>query len=287
MRSSQSNAIDRPAAPGSWACPDPPGQAQRVSVDPHHDDLARGRIHARQRGDVHLVGDEHQRLAGAGLLGDQRAGGAGVLRFVFSSTAAVYGAPEVVPIPESHPLRPLSPYGRSKLMVEQCLADTSRATPLRYLAFRYFNAAGATPGRPERHNPETHLIPNVMRAARGEGGPLRVYGSDFDTHDGTAVRDYVHVADLAEAHRLGLEYLRAGGPSETLNLGTGTGHSVLDVVRAVERVTGRAVPVQPAPRRQGDPSRLVALADRAAAVLGWRPQVTALEDIVRSVDRYG
>ena len=213
--------------------------------------------------------------------------GAGVLRFVFSSTAAVYGAPEVVPIPESHPLRPLSPYGRSKLMMEQCLADTSRATPLRYLAFRYFNAAGATPGRPERHNPETHLIPNVMRAARGEGGPLRVYGSDFDTHDGTAVRDYVHVADLAEAHRLGLEYLRAGGPSETLNLGTGTGHSVLDVVRAVERVTGRAVPVQPAPRRQGDPSRLVALADRAAAVLGWRPQVTALEDIVRSVDRYG
>jgi UDP-glucose 4-epimerase len=172
-------------------------------------------------------------------------------------------------------------------MVEQCLADTARATPLRYLAFRYFNAAGATPGRPERHNPETHLIPNVMRAARGEGGPLRVFGSDFDTHDGTAVRDYVHVADLAEAHRLGLEYLRVGGPSETLNLGTGRGHSVLDVVRAVERVTGRAVPVQHAPQRQGDPPRLIALADRAVSVLGWRPQVTALEDIVRSVARYG
>lgn len=213
--------------------------------------------------------------------------GAGVSRFVFSSTAAVYGAPEAVPIPESHPLRPLSPYGRSKHMVEQCLADMARATPLRYLAFRYFNAAGATPGRPERHHPETHLIPNALRAARGDAGPLRVFGTDFDTPDGTAVRDYVHVADLAEAHRLGLEHLRADGPSDTLNLGTGDGRSVLEVVRAVERVTGRPVPVQHAPRRPGDPPRLVASAERAAAVLGWRPAFSDLDDIVRTADRYG
>lgn len=207
---------------------------------------------------------------------------AGVPHLVFSSSAAVYGEPEVVPIPEDHPTRPLSPYGRTKLAVEWALDDGARAGELAYVALRYFNAAGAVPGVPgERHRPEGHLIPNAVRAALG-GSPLRVFGTDYPTPDGTAVRDYVHVADLAAAHVLALAHLARGGDSGPFNLANRTGYSVLEVVRAVERATGRRVPWQAAPRRAGDPARLVGESARARTVLGWRPRFEALDAIVAS-----
>ena len=207
---------------------------------------------------------------------------AGVARVVFSSTCATYGEPRSVPIPEAHPQWPINPYGWSKLFVERLLDSYDRAHGLRFASLRYFNAAGATARAGEHHTPETHLVPLALRAAAGRGPALTVFGSDYDTPDGTAVRDYVHVADLADAHLRALAHLRGGGESLFLNLGTGAGYSVLEVVEAVRRVTGRDVPRAFGPRRAGDPPRLVADASRARAVLGWEPKQAALEAIVRS-----
>jgi len=208
--------------------------------------------------------------------------GAGVKHVVFSSTCATYGVPAAVPIPERHPQWPINPYGWSKLFVERLLESFDRAHGLRFAALRYFNAAGATARSGEHHEPETHLIPLALRAAGGSGPTLKVFGRDYDTPDGTAIRDYVHVSDLGEAHLQALAHLRRGGESELLNLGTGTGYSVLEVIEAAKRVTGRAVPFEPAERRVGDPPRLVADAARARAVLGWEPKLPSLDAIVRS-----
>jgi UDP-glucose 4-epimerase len=207
---------------------------------------------------------------------------AGVKRVVFSSTCATYGVPTAVPIAEGHPQWPINPYGWSKLFVERLLESFDRAHGLRFVALRYFNAAGATTRCGEHHEPETHLIPLALRAASGRGAKLKVFGRDYDTPDGTAIRDYVHVGDLGQAHLLALAHLRRGGDSELLNLGTGTGYSVLDVIEAAKRVTGREVPFESAERREGDPPRLVADASRARAVLGWDPKQPSLDAIVRS-----
>ncbi len=207
---------------------------------------------------------------------------AGVLRVVFSSTCATYGVPREVPIPETHPQWPINPYGWSKLFVERLLDSFDRAHGLRYAALRYFNAAGATARAGEHHDPETHLVPLALRAACGRGPALRVFGSDYDTPDGTAVRDYVHVADLADAHLRALGHLRGGHASASLNLGTGAGSSVLEVMASVRRVTGREVPFEKAARREGDPPRLVADSARARALLGWTPRHASIDSIVRS-----
>jgi UDP-glucose 4-epimerase len=207
---------------------------------------------------------------------------AGVSNFVFSSTAATYGEPRVVPIPEDHPQQPINPYGRSKLMVEQILADCARAHGLRAVTFRYFNAAGAHPsGRiGENHEPETHLVPLVLHAALGRRPAIRVFGTDWPTPDGTCVRDYIHVCDLADAHALGLEYLLAGGESLAFNLGNGRGFSVNEVIAAAGRVTGRTIPVESAARRAGDPPVLVGSSDKARRVLGWQPSYAELDTIL-------
>jgi UDP-glucose 4-epimerase len=207
---------------------------------------------------------------------------AGVKRVVFSSTCATYGVPEQVPIPESHPQWPINPYGWSKLFVERMLGDFDRAYGLKFVALRYFNAAGATRERGEDHDPETHLIPLALAAAAGRRPRLSVFGTDYPTPDGTAIRDYIHVEDLGEAHLLALRHLRGGGASEYLNLGNGTGYSVLEVIEAARKVTGLEVPFENAPRREGDPPRLVGDARRAREVLGWQPKRPALEEIIRS-----
>lgn len=198
---------------------------------------------------------------------------AGLDRLVFSSTAAVYGEPEVVPIPESHPLRPTTPYGRSKLMVEEILRDVAAADGLHYCALRYFNAAGADPDGElaENHNPETHLIPLALQAAYGLRPELKIFGTDYDTPDGTCIRDFVHVSDLADAHVLALRRLLAGGGNLVANLGTGRGWSVLQVIDAIERITRRPVPRRDAPRRGWDPAGLIADPALATEELGWTP----------------
>lgn len=208
-------------------------------------------------------------------------------KFIFSSTAATFGEPERTPIDETHPQRPINPYGWSKLVVEQMLADCARAWNLRSIVFRYFNAAGADPEGElgERHDPETHLIPLVLRAVE-TGRPMKVFGDDWPTPDGTCVRDYVHVTDLAQAHLLGLQRLLAGGDSGAFNLGNGQGASVREVLEAVRAVTGRQVPHEVAPRRPGDPAVLVAGSTRAIEDLGWRPEYAALEQIVETAWRY-
>jgi len=206
----------------------------------------------------------------------------GMRRFIFSSSAAVYGDPVQSPIAESHPTRPLNPYGRTKLMVEQMLPDYERAYGLKWVALRYFNAAGAHPDGSigERHEPETHLIPLALRAANGRLGRLTVHGTDYPTPDGTCIRDYVHVMDLAGAHLLALQYLERGGESRAFNLGNGGGFSVRQVIDSVERVTARKVPVEYGPRRAGDPAVLVADASAAREILGWRPRYADLDTIV-------
>ena len=201
----------------------------------------------------------------------------GEVPVVFSSSAAVYGPPGEVPIPESHPLRPASPYGWSKVMVERVLF----AYDLPFVALRYFNAAGATE-RGEDHDPETHLSPLVLASA-ASGRPVKVFGDDYDTPDGTAVRDYVHVADLAAAHAAALRHLRGGGEHLALNVGTGSGHSVLEVVDAARRVTGIDIATEVAPRREGDPPVLVAATTKIGDVLGWRPRRPDLGDIITDV----
>jgi UDP-glucose-4-epimerase GalE len=207
----------------------------------------------------------------------------GVRRLVFSSTAAVYGNPDSVPIPEHAPLRPVNPYGESKLMTETTLKWLDQCSGLRYTALRYFNACGAADkyGIGEEHEPETHLIPLVLRAIRS-GQPLTVFGNDYSTPDGTCIRDYIHVSDLASAHLLALESLLAGGPSAIFNAGTGRGYSVLDVIHAAEKVTGSKVPFTFGPRRQGDPPALVADSSNLQKTLGWKPRYETLEAMVAS-----
>jgi UDP-glucose 4-epimerase len=208
---------------------------------------------------------------------------AAVSRLVFSSTAAVYGTPQIVPIPEESPFAPESPYGESKVMVEKILGWLDQCRSVRSIALRYFNACGADPDGHlgEEHEPETHLIPLIFRAIVS-GKPLTVFGVDYPTPDGTCLRDYIHVSDLAEAHILALESLLKGGSSGAFNVGTGTGKSVLEVIRAVEEVTGKTVPYTVGPRREGDPATLVASSEKLRRVLGWQPRYADLKDIVAS-----
>ena len=213
---------------------------------------------------------------------------ADVRRLVFSSSCAIFGIPERLPITEETPQTPINPYGASKQMVESVLRWYARPYGLRYCSLRYFNAAGADPDGElgERHDPETHLIPLVIAAAQGALPAVDIFGTDYETADGTAVRDYVHVSDLADAHVAALERLLNGGSSACLNLGSGAGHSIREVIRAVEDVSGRRVPVREAARRPGDPAALVAAGDRAYALLGWRPRRSGLRTIVQSAWRW-
>jgi UDP-glucose 4-epimerase len=223
-------------------------------------------------------------VASLALLDAMRA--AEVAWLVFSSTAAVYGAPDKQPIDEDELLAPTNPYGETKLAFERALAWYTGATPLRAISLRYFNAAGATARNGERHDPETHLIPLVLQAAAGLRPSVTIFGDDYETPDGTCIRDYVHVTDLARAHRLALEALAAGRPGGSYNLGNGDGFSVREVIDVASRVSGRSIPVQVGARRAGDPARLVASCTRAAAALGWRPERPELADIVESVWRW-
>ena len=209
---------------------------------------------------------------------------AGTKALIFSSTAAVYGEPEVTPIPESHSTRPASPYGRAKLMVEDILRDYERAHGLRSISLRYFNAAGAAldGSAGECHDPETHLVPNILLSVLGKRPRLQVFGADFPTPDGTALRDYIHVSDLAAAHVLALRSLLSGGAGDVFNLGTETGHSVLEVIRTAEKVTGRPVPYDVVPRRPGDVAALLASKAKAERRLGWKARLSSLETIVGS-----
>jgi UDP-arabinose 4-epimerase len=203
---------------------------------------------------------------------------------VFSSTCATYGVPTAIPIVEENPQNPINPYGRSKLMVEQILADYGAAYGLKAVALRYFNAAGADPDGElgEDHDPETHLIPLVLEVAAGRRSFLDIYGTDYPTRDGTCVRDYIHVTDLAQAHALALRYLLGGGSSINLNLGNGTGYSVREVVAAAEAATGRKIAVSHLPRRPGDPPELVGSAQRARSLLGWLPEYGSIDSIIRT-----
>ncbi|MBR8832330.1 MAG: UDP-glucose 4-epimerase [Chroococcopsis gigantea SAG 12.99] len=207
---------------------------------------------------------------------------AGVKKFVFSSTCAIYGLPQEVPMTENHPRDPLSPYAASKNMVEQILNDFDRAYGLKSVAFRYFNASGADPGGRlgEDHNPETHLIPLALLTALKKRSFLSIFGTDYDTHDGTAIRDYIHVNDLAMAHVLGLEYLLQGGESEVFNLGNGNGFSVREVIETAEQVTGSSIAVIETERRPGDAPVLIGSSEKARKLLGWNPQYSDLYTII-------
>lgn len=207
---------------------------------------------------------------------------AGINKFVFSSTCATYGEPKTVPIPEDHPQNPINPYGMTKLMVEKILADFDRAYGLKSTIFRYFNAAGAAPDGSlgEDHNPETHLIPLTLYAALGKRESIAIFGTDYPTPDGTCIRDYIHVSDLASAHVLGLEYLLKGGQTEVFNLGNGNGFSVKEVIETAREVTGREIKAEERDRRPGDPPMLVGSAEKAKAMLGWNPQYPELRDII-------
>jgi UDP-glucose-4-epimerase GalE len=211
----------------------------------------------------------------------------GVRDIVFSSTCATYGVPRKVPIAEDHPQAPVNPYGETKLAVERVLQWYQRAYPLRFAALRYFNAAGADPDGEvgEDHDPETHLIPLAIEAALG-GNPLQIYGTDYPTPDGTAIRDYIHVQDLADAHVAALERLQGGTRDLFVNLGTGRGHSVREVIAAVERASGKKVPARESDRRAGDPPELVADARLAGDVLGWKPRIPNIETIVEHAWRW-
>ncbi len=205
-----------------------------------------------------------------------------VKNFIFSSTCATYGDPQYVPIDEKHPQWPVNPYGWSKFMVERALEACDKAYGLKYVALRYFNASGATQRCGEDHQPETHLIPLVLYAAMGKIPHVSIFGNDYPTPDGTAVRDYIHISDLSQAHLLALEHLRKGGRSEFINLGNGNGYSVKEVIDTARRVTGKPIEAVDAPRRAGDPAELVADAKKAREVLGWNPQSPELEKIVES-----
>jgi UDP-arabinose 4-epimerase len=213
---------------------------------------------------------------------------AGAKALVFSSTAAVYGAPVRTPMDEAHPREPINPYGRSKLMVERALEDAAQAYGFRSAALRYFNAAGAdaTAEIGERHEPETHVIPLAIRGARRSDYAFTIFGDDFETRDGTCVRDYVHVSDLADAHVLAIDYLMAGGEAGAFNLGTGAGTTVAEIAAAVEKASGCPLPRKIGPRRAGDPAALIASSDKARAVLGWTPKQSGIDEIVESAWRW-
>ncbi len=208
----------------------------------------------------------------------------GVGRFIFSSSCATYGIPMHLPLTEEHPLSPVNPYGFTKRVVEQMLADYSHAYGLRYVSLRYFNAAGADGGGRlgECHEPETHLIPLVLQAASGQRPNVTVFGTDYDTRDGTCVRDYIHVNDLGRAHLLALEYLQQGGTSQVFNLGSETGYTVREVIAACERIAGCRVPVVEGERRPGDPAALVASSEKIRRVLGWHPQCSTLDAMIET-----
>jgi UDP-arabinose 4-epimerase len=209
---------------------------------------------------------------------------AGVNRIVFSSTCATYGLPDAVPIRETTPQHPVNPYGETKLAIERLLNWYDAAYGLRSVALRYFNAAGADRGGEigEEHDPETHLIPLVLRAALGSAPPISIFGTDYPTTDGTAIRDYVHVDDLAAAHIRAIQHLSEGGESAAVNLATGNGYSVREIIAAVERAVGHPVPQREAPRRDGDPPALIADASLAASLLGWRAECSDLDTIIRT-----
>jgi len=213
---------------------------------------------------------------------------AGVKGLVFSSTAAVYGTPAEVPIPEDAPLHPENPYGRSKLMVEQILGDCEHAWGLRYAALRYFNAAGAHPSGEigEAHDPESHLIPIILQVALGKRDSITVNGDDYPTPDGTCIRDYIHVCDLAAAHTMALQALLSGSGSMRYNLGNGKGYSIREVLDVCREVTGHPIPFTTGARREGDPARLVASSESIAKVLGWQPRYPDLREIVASAWRW-
>lgn len=208
----------------------------------------------------------------------------GVRDFVFSSTCAIYGMPQFLPLTEDHPTNPINPYGRTKLAIEFVLEDYARAYDFRYMSLRYFNASGADPSGQigECHQPETHLIPLLLEAVQGHRPALSVFGNDYDTPDGTCVRDYIHVLDLAQAHWLALQFLRETGRSEAFNLGNGQGHSVREVIQAAERVTGMPVPVSEQPRREGDPPVLIGSSRKALDLLGWQPQYAEIDTILET-----
>lgn len=205
-----------------------------------------------------------------------------VKKFVFSSTCATYGMPLEIPLTETHPQNPINPYGMTKLFVEKMLHDFDPAYGLKYAALRYFNAAGADPSSVigEWHNPETHLIPLVLDAAMGKRDSIKIFGTDYDTPDGTCVRDYIHVNDLAAAHVLALEYLRGGGGSDAFNLGNGAGFSVKEIIKVAEKVTGKPITAIETERRPGDPDTLIGTAEKAKRVLGWEQQFASIDDII-------
>jgi UDP-glucose 4-epimerase len=207
---------------------------------------------------------------------------ASVNKFVFSSTCATYGVPQIIPIPENHPQNPINPYGATKLMVERILSDFDTAYGLKSVIFRYFNAAGADPNGKlgEDHNPETHLIPLVLQTALGKRESISVFGTDYATADGTCIRDYIHVTDLADAHVLGLEYLLRGSDSEVFNLGNGNGFSVKEVIETAKSITGRDIKVVECDRRPGDPPVLIGSSDKARKILNWQPQYSSLKEII-------
>jgi len=212
----------------------------------------------------------------------------GVKNFIFSSSCATYGNPIEIPMTENHPQSPINPYGKTKLMVEQILKDFDRAYGIRHACLRYFNAAGADPDAEvgEWHEPETHLIPLVLQVATGQRPHIQVFGTDYDTPDGTCVRDYIHINDLAAAHIAALEYLKGGGASTAFNLGNGSGFSVKEVIQTAERVTGKSIKVIEAARRPGDPPTLVGSADKARKILNWQPRYTNLEEIIKTAWRW-
>jgi UDP-glucose 4-epimerase len=206
----------------------------------------------------------------------------GVGYFVFSSTCATYGDPQKIPIAEDHPLNPINPYGKTKRMIEQILQDYHFAYGLKYISLRYFNAAGADPDAQvgEDHDPETHLIPLVLDVAAGKSRAIKVFGSDYATPDGTCIRDYIHVTDLARAHTLAIERLVEGAGSSVYNLGNGQGFSVLEVIKRARKITGKDIAVENANRRPGDPPVLIASNAKAVKELGWQPRYAGLDDII-------
>jgi UDP-glucose 4-epimerase len=212
----------------------------------------------------------------------------GIDKIIFSSTCATYGVPEQIPIPEDHSQNPINPYGRSKLMVEWMLQDYAAAYHLKYVALRYFNAAGADPDSEigEDHEPETHLIPLILNTTLGKRDHIEIYGTDYETPDGTCIRDYIHVTDLAEAHLLALKYLLNGGKSESFNLGNGNGFSVRDVISTASKITGCDIPWVESNRRAGDPPILIGSSDRMQKVLRWRPLFQGLDTIVETAWRW-
>jgi len=209
-------------------------------------------------------------------------------KIIFSSTCATYGMPEKIPIAEDHPQDPINPYGRSKLMIEWILQDFSTAYDLEYVSLRYFNAAGADPDAEigEDHDPETHLIPLALDTALGKRDYIEIYGTDYETPDGTCIRDYIHVCDLADAHLLALEYLLHGGKSDVFNLGNGNGFSVRDVIETASRISGCDIPCAESPRRAGDPPVLIGISEKMPKDLGWRPEFQSLDSIVETAWRW-